>query len=66
MRARKPYILPPSLELEKIISLREAEQISGESEDTIKRHRPEVIIRLSRRRLGIRVKHALRLAEPTA
>jgi hypothetical protein len=54
------------LELEKIVGLGQAAELSGESVDQIKRHRSQYIIRLSERRLGMRLKHALRLDEPPA
>jgi len=59
---RKPYVLPPELQLEKIIPLQDASDVCGLSEDTIKRNHPDKIIQLSKRRVGIRLKHVLRLA----
>jgi hypothetical protein len=51
------------VELERIVDMREAERLSTLSEDTLKRRFPDKIIRLSKRRLGMRVRHALMLAE---
>jgi hypothetical protein len=51
------------LELERIAPLPEAARLCGLSPDTIKRRYPDKIIRLSPRRLGMRVKHALMLQE---
>jgi hypothetical protein len=46
-------------ELESIISLDEAARLRGMHADTIKRNEPEKIVRLSPRRLGMRLKDAL-------
>lgn len=54
------------LTLAKIVSLREAAQLAGCSEDTLKRRHSEKIIRLSPRRLGMRVRDALFLTDETA
>ena len=40
----------PRLELERVISLTEVAELSGVSEDTIRRHYPHLIRRLSPRR----------------
>jgi hypothetical protein len=57
------FTLPPDLKLEQIIKLPQVAKMRGTSVDTIKRHEPHNIIQLSPRRLGMRLKHALRLAE---
>jgi hypothetical protein len=51
------------LALARIITLREAAHLAGISEDTLKRRWPSKIIRLSPRRLGMRVRDALMLGE---
>jgi len=52
------------LELEKVISLREAAELAGVSEDTLKRHHRNKIRQMSPHRLGMRVKDALSIATP--
>jgi hypothetical protein len=54
---------PSATELQRIVPLTEAERLSGLSEDTLKRHHGDKIIRLSPRRLGMRVGHALQLTK---
>jgi hypothetical protein len=62
---------PGWLELESIIPLestkgqRCAEQITGLSSDTIKRRFPKFVRRLSERRVGIKLRHALEIANGT-
>jgi hypothetical protein len=51
-----------ALELNRIVSLAEAARLSSMSEDTIKRRFPEKLVRLSPRRLGVRVADALMLS----
>ena len=60
---------PPTwIELESILPLksskgeRDAEQISGLCADTIKSRFPQYVKRLSERRLGIKLRHALEIA----
>ena len=60
------YRLPLELEGERIVTLKEAQEISGLSADTWKRVYPGLIIRLSPRRLGIRLKHVLTVGQPAA
>jgi hypothetical protein len=55
------FKLPPALELERIISLQEAEKVSDLSPDSWKRHHGDKLVKLSPRRLGVRLKHALML-----
>jgi hypothetical protein len=50
------------LELNRIVPLAEAARLSSLSEDTIKREFPHWLVRLSPRRLGVRVADALRLS----
>jgi hypothetical protein len=54
---------PSATELQRIASLAEAERLSGLSEDSLKRHHGDKIIRMSPRRLGMRVGHALQLTK---
>jgi hypothetical protein len=68
-----PKHLPPAnvvdqswLELQRIISLTEAAHLRGVSVDTIKRQHRDQIIRLSPRRLGMRLQDALMLPAPNA
>jgi hypothetical protein len=49
------------LELERIAPPREASRLRGESWDSMKRNEPQHVIQLSPRRVGMRVKHALKL-----
>ncbi len=55
------FKLPPDLELDRIITLEEAEKVSSLSADSWKRNHPDKIVELSPRRLGIRLRHALML-----
>jgi hypothetical protein len=50
-----------AIELHRIVSLREAARLRGESEDNLKRHNRDKIVRLSTRRLGMKIGHALNL-----
>jgi hypothetical protein len=51
------------LALARIVSLREAAQLAGCSEDTLKRRHASKIIRISPRRLGMRLRDALLMTE---
>lgn len=53
--------LSPERELDRIVSLQEAEKLSGISGYTWRRNHPEKIIKLSARRVGIRLRDALML-----
>ena len=46
----------------RIVSLAEAAGLRGVSVDTLKRNEPEKILKLSKRRLGMRLGDALQLA----
>lgn len=48
-------------ELQRIVDLKEAARLSGLSRDTLKRRHIDKIIRLSPRRVGMRVRDALML-----
>jgi hypothetical protein len=56
------FKLAPELELERILSLQEAETITTLSPDSWKRHHADKIVRLSPRRLGVRLRDALMLS----
>jgi len=62
--ARLLATLPP-LELLRIAELSEAARLAGASPDTLTREHPDKIVRISRRRVGMRVAHALMLREVT-
>ena len=67
MAATTRRTLSPELELECIVSLDQASEMSSASKDTIKRNHPDKIIQLGKRRLGMRVRDVLQLgARPTA
>jgi hypothetical protein len=57
--------LPP-LELLRIAEMPEAARLAGLSGDTLEREHPDKIVRLSKRRKGMRVVHALMLQDPAA
>jgi hypothetical protein len=56
-------LLPP-LELLRIAEMPEASRLAGLSGDTLEREHSDKIVRLSKRRKGMRVAHALMLREP--
>ena len=60
------FKLPSKFELDQIISLQEAEQISSLSPDSWKRNHPDKILELSPRRLGVRLRDALLLKRSTS
>ena len=57
------FKLPSALQLDRIISLQEAEKVSSLSVDSWKRHHADKIVGLSPRRLGVRLRDALMLRE---
>jgi hypothetical protein len=59
--AAKPAA-PTWLELESVKSLAEQREITSLSGDTIKRRYPHLIVQLSPRREGIKLRHALAIA----
>jgi len=59
------FKLPLALELDRIISMQEAEDVSDLSADSWKRHHPDKIIKLSPRRRGMRLRDALMLRKST-
>jgi len=54
--------LMPPIELLRIAAPPEAERLSSLDWDSIKRAHPELVVRLSERRVGMRVGHALMLS----
>jgi hypothetical protein len=54
----------PELELLRIVELAEAARLSSLSPDQLTRDYPDLIVKLSTRRRGMRVCHALMLREP--
>jgi hypothetical protein len=50
-----------AVELARIASLTEAARLAGVSKDTLQRHHADKILKLSPRRLGMRVRDALML-----
>lgn len=57
------FKLPAGRELDRIITLQEAEKVCSLSPDSIKRHYRDKLVELSPRRLGIRLRHALMLGK---
>jgi hypothetical protein len=55
------FKLPPALELERIINLQDAEEVSSLSVDSLKRHHADKLVELGPRRLGMRLRDALML-----
>jgi hypothetical protein len=56
----------PPLELLRIAPMPEAEHLSGASAETLKREYPDKVIHISKRREGMRVCHALLIAQSRA
>ena len=50
-------------ELDRIAAPPECERLSGASWDTLRRARPDKVVQISPRRVGMTVRHALRLDE---
>jgi hypothetical protein len=58
---------PTWLELESVRPLHpDIEQITNLSADTLKRRHPQFVVKLSARRVGMKLKHALAIASGTA
>ena len=58
----RKFALDRERELDRVVTLRDASQLSTLSEDTIRRRHGDKIVRLSTRRVGMRLRHALALA----
>lgn len=58
------FKLPSALELDRIISMQEAEEVSSLSANSWKRHHHDKLVELSPRRLGVRLRDALMLRKP--
>jgi hypothetical protein len=54
-------ILSPERELDRILTLEEASQVSTVSVDGLKRHHADKIVQLTPGRFGMRLRHALML-----
>jgi hypothetical protein len=52
------------IEGERIVSLVEASRLAGVSIDTLKRRHGDKIVRMSAKRIGMRLRHVLSLAQP--
>ncbi len=63
MRPLKPAELPMEVKLQRIISIAEAAQLRCVSPDTFKRLHSNLIVKLSERRRGVRLKDVLALSE---
>ena len=63
---KRRYKLPLELELERIITLREAHEISGLSPDAWRDNYPDLIIQLSPQTPGHQTKHVLNVGQPAA
>jgi hypothetical protein len=53
---------PTWLELERVLELPEVEEITSLSVDSIKRHHKDKLVNLSPRRLGMKLRNALAIA----
>jgi hypothetical protein len=53
---------PTWLELERVLELPEVEEITSLSSDSIKRHHRDKLVNLSPRRLGMKLRNALAIA----
>ena len=60
------FKLPPALELDRIISMQEAEKVSSLSVNSWKRHHADKLVELSPRRIGVRLRDALMLSKDRA
>jgi hypothetical protein len=58
--------LSPEIELRRVLPLEQATEITNLSRDTLKRNFPDKIIRLSPRRLGMRLSDALAIGRSAA
>jgi hypothetical protein len=56
-----PFQLSPELEGERVVDLPQVSYLTGMSRDTIERNHADKIIQLSKRRKGMKLKHALSL-----
>jgi hypothetical protein len=61
-----PRTLSPELQLEKVLAMHQAAEVTGLSTDTLERRYPHLIVRLSPRRKGIPVKHVLAITRGQA
>jgi hypothetical protein len=61
-----PRTLSPELALERVLTMRDASEITGLSTDTLERRYPHLIVRLSPRRKGIPTRRVLEIARGQA
>jgi hypothetical protein len=57
------FALSEERELDRILDMKEVERVSGLSDDVWKREHPDKIIKLSKRRIGVRLRDALMLPD---
>jgi hypothetical protein len=57
---------PSWLELESVQKMQQAEQITSLSPDSLRRLYPHLVVKLSERRDGIKLRHCLEIANGTA
>jgi hypothetical protein len=65
MDTKPPHDNLPLVERLRIVSIAEAARLAGVSEDSLRRHHSEKLIRLSPRRLGMRQGDALMITNNT-
>ena len=65
-KKRRSYDLPPELQGERILTMQEVYDLSGLSPDTWRLRYPHLVIRLSPRRQGVKLKHVLELGQTPA
>ena len=58
--------LLPSAEMLRVIPVAQAAEVAGISADTLRRNHPEIIIKLSPRRVGVRLRDALAIGSRPA
>ena len=63
---KRRYKLPPELELERVVTLEEAYAISSLSPDAWRDNYPDLVIQLSPKRQGIKLKHVLAVGQTPA
>ncbi len=65
MRSKSLQVqLSPELELRRVLPLEQAGKITNLSSDTLKRRYPHLVLKLSPRRLGMRLSDALAIGKP--
>ena len=64
--SKRRFKLSPELELERIITLQEAEELSSLSVDAWRDNYPHLLIKLSPKRWGIKLRHVLNVGQEPA